>query len=94
MPRKCPINWEARREFICNQINAYFRERNVKIHFMLDTLNKDSLKHSPDFVELKKHLAENYIFVDWRSIDDMLAPYEAHRIPKSILPTAQLKMNL
>lgn len=79
MPSKNEITYEARKEFILRQI---------------DFLLKDKTNQIFTVYQAKQFISERYLFVETRSIDRMLLPYEQPTQKEHLkeIPTNQLEL--
>ena len=89
MPSKCPLNWEARRVFLLERINDYFRQKKSNIVLTLEDVEKGLFKHESLFTSAKHYVCQNYLFCDYRSIDRFLKPYTPKVVQKSIFDNNQ-----
>jgi len=75
MPAKDKITWENRRNYIVERINHVLQEKGLKLQFSIQEIEKGIGKYYNHFVDAKKIVCERYLFVDYRSIDNMLKPW-------------------
>lgn len=79
MPSKNPITYAARQELIKNQIDILLKDKTNDIFTVYDA---------------KVYISERILFVETRSIDRMLKPYNstAKKELKPSIPTNQLNL--
>ncbi|WP_271404992.1 hypothetical protein [Tenacibaculum soleae] len=79
MPSKNEITYEARKDFIAKQIDVLLKDKTNKIFTVY---------------QAKQFISERYLFVETRSIDRMLLPYQQPTQKEQLkqVPTNQLEL--
>lgn len=83
MPAKNPLEWENRRVFIVDNINAILKEKGLNFNVTLSEIEKGIGNYHPHFVYAKQKVAMELLFVDYRSISNMLKPYHGNTSPET-----------
>lgn len=83
MPAKNPKEWENRRVYIVDSINAILKEKGLSFKVTLSEIERGIGNYHPHFVYAKQKVALELLFVDYRSISNMLKPYHFNTSPET-----------